>query len=128
MYGARMRLSVNTAWLTKMRDRWLPPADAGNQGVARSVGERFAIPYAFKPELGFSEALIGIGGAFLRILLGSLLFAIWGTSSLMAWAAIGSCFWRITALVLLFLLFLLSMAVLMLAISTLAQALSLRRP
>ena len=100
-----------------MRARWLPPVDEGDRGVDRTVGERFAIPYTFKPHLGFIQALIVIAGAFLRIVLGSLLFAFWGTYSLVAWASIGNYFWRVAVLMLLFLSFLLSLAVLMFAIS-----------
>ena len=38
--------------------------------------ERFAIPYSFKPRLSLVEALVASLGAFLRIFLGSLLFAV----------------------------------------------------
>lgn len=111
-----MGLSVKTAWMARMLAR-LSPLDQGDPKGERSVGERFAIPHVFQPQLSFTQALIGIAGAFLRILLGSLLFAIWGTYSLVAWAAIGNYFWRVAALMFLFLLFVLALAVLMLAIS-----------
>jgi len=91
------------------------------------VYERFAIPYTFKPQLSFAEALVAVGGTLLRIFLGSLVFAIWGTYSLQAWAAIRSNVWRVAAVLPLFLLFLLSMAVLMIGISALVRTLSPRR-
>jgi hypothetical protein len=47
----------------------------------RSSYERFAIPNTFKPHLSPAEAAISAIGAFLRILLGSILFAVWGTYS-----------------------------------------------
>lgn len=96
--------------------------------VARSVGERFAIPHTFQPQLGVIQALVGIGGALLRIFLGSLLFAVWGTYSLVAWSAIGNRFSRVAALVALSFLFLLSFTVLMLAISALARKFPCERP
>jgi hypothetical protein len=123
-----MRLLVKTTWMARMRARWLPLVDGGDRGVERSVGERFALPYTFKPQLSFIQALIGTVGAVLRILLGSLLFAIWGTYSLVARAEIGSYFWRVAALVFLFLSFLVSLAALMLAISVLERRLSAQRP
>ena len=86
--------------------------------------ERFAIPHTFKPQLSFAEALIGTAGAFLRIFLGSLLFAVWGAYSLEAWCAIQSLFWRVGALLPLFLLFLCSFTLLMLGISAFVRTVS----
>jgi hypothetical protein len=105
-----------------------PPAEQSDRGVERSAYERFAIPYAFKPQLSFAEAVLAAAGSFLRIFLGSLLFAIWGTYSLETWAAIRSYFWRFAALLPLFVLFVLSFAVLMLAISALVRTFSPKRP
>jgi hypothetical protein len=103
-----------------------PPIGRGDEEEARATHERFAIPFTFKPHLSFSEALVATAGALSRILLGSLLFAIWGTYSLVAWATIRSTFWRVSVQLLLFLLFLLSFSLLMMAIGALVRALSLK--
>jgi hypothetical protein len=60
-------------------------------------------------------------GAFLRIFLGSLLFAFWGTYSLLTWMAIRSTFGRILVVFPLLLAFFLLFALLMLAIAALAR-------
>jgi hypothetical protein len=96
-------------------------AGRDDHGQDRSSYERFAIPYSFKPQLSFSEAVISAGGAFLRILLGSLLFAVWGTYTLLAWSAIRNVFWRGAALLALISLFAVSFTLLMLAISALVR-------
>jgi hypothetical protein len=114
--------------MARVRTLLFPLADLSDQDVERSVYERFAIPYTFKPRLSFAEAVLAAIGAFLRIFLGSLLFAIWGTYSLETWAAIRSYFWRFAALLPLFFLFVLSFAVLMLAISALVRTFSPKRP
>lgn len=44
--------------------------------------ERLAIPHTFKPQLSLWEAACSAVAMFLRILLGSLLFAFWGAYSL----------------------------------------------
>ena len=71
--------------------------------------------------------MVAATGACLRIFLGSLLFAVWGTYSLETWGAIRSYFWRAAALLPLLVLFLLAFAVLMLAISALVRTLSPKR-
>jgi hypothetical protein len=102
------------------------PTTYGGEEEARPEHERLAIPFTFKPQLSFSEALVATAGALLRILLGSLLFAIWGTYSLVAWGAIRNPFWRIGVQLPLFLLFLLSLSLLMLAIAALVRTISLK--
>jgi hypothetical protein len=115
------------AWLAKMRELLLPPDDLVDPQADRSVYERFAIPYTFKPQLSFGEAIVGVAAAFLRIFLGSLLFAVWGTYSLEAWSWIRNYVWRVAVVLPLFVLFLLSFTMLMLGISALARMLSPRR-
>ncbi len=112
------------AWIAKTSARLLPTADRGDGGRDRAVYERFRIPYTFKPQLSFREALIATAGAFLRVFLGSLLFAVWGVYSLVIWTTIRSPFWRASVLLPLFVLFLLSIALLMLAISVLVRTIS----
>jgi hypothetical protein len=40
--------------------------------------EKFALPHQFSPRLSFYGAFIAIAGALARILLGSLIAALWG--------------------------------------------------
>jgi hypothetical protein len=121
-------IGEKSTWMENARAVLFPPAPDRERGVERSVYERFAIPYTFKPRLSFGEAVVAATGACLRIFLGSLLFAIWGTYSLEIWTAIRSYFWRTATLLPLFLLFVLSQAVLMLAISALVRTFSPKRP
>ena len=104
--------------------RMFPPFDGPPQPSSKSVGEPFAIPYMFNPNLSFSGALIAVALSLSRIFLGSLLFAVWGTGSLMAWSRIHNHFWRAMALAPLILLFLVSFAALMIAISTVVSWIS----
>jgi hypothetical protein len=99
--------------------------DSGDE-EDRSKHERFAIPFTFKPQLSFAEALVSTAGALLRVLLGSLLFAVWGTYSLVAWAEIRNPFWRIGVQLPLFFLFLLSFSLLMLTIAALVRTILFR--
>jgi hypothetical protein len=87
----------------------------------RSEYQRLAIPFTFKPQLSFLEAVIAALAAFLRIFLGSLLFAVCGAYTLLAWSRIRNVIWRVAAMVPLTLMFLLLFAVLMLAISAAAN-------
>lgn len=112
---------MKAAWVARARALFFPLADPRPAGDDRSIYERFAIPHTFKPQLSFAEALVAAAGAFLRIFLGSLVFAFWGAYSLAAWTAIRSSFWRVAAVLLLFLLFLLSFASLMIAIAVLVR-------
>jgi hypothetical protein len=113
---------VKKPWLAKVRYLLSSvPAGTDDQATARSEYERFAIPYAFKPQLSFAEALIATLAAFFRILLGSLLFAFWGAYTLVAWNKTQSFFWRPIVLLLLILLFVVLLALLMLGISALAR-------
>jgi len=90
----------------------------------RSIAERFAVPHAFPPDLSFPEALIAVAAALSRIVLGSVLFAVWGVFSARAWSAIPSHFWRATAILPLALLFLMPFTALMVGISAAAKAIS----
>jgi hypothetical protein len=57
-----------------------------------------AVPYQFNPALGFIGGLVAVAATFARILTVCMVFAIWGTLSLLAWSRIGSQFWRMVAL------------------------------
>ena len=93
----------------------------GHDSTERSSYERFALPYSFKPQLSLAQAAISAAGAFLRILFGSILFAVWGTYSFYAWSSIRNVFLRGGAVLVLSLLFVVSFAFLMLAISALVK-------
>ena len=94
-----------------------------NQPLERSSYERFAIPYTFKPQLSVLEATCAATITFLRIFLGSLLFAVWGVYTLLAWSAIHNLFLRIGAVAVMGALFLLCLALLIWAISVLPKRL-----
>jgi hypothetical protein len=115
---------VEKAWIAKVRVLFFPLAARGDGGEDRSKYERLAIPFTFKPQLSFLEALVATFGALLRVFLGSLLFAVWGTYSLVAWTTIRNQFWRVGVQLPLFLLFLLIFALLMLAIAALVRTVS----
>jgi hypothetical protein len=99
-----------------------------NETIERSSYERFAIPYTFKPQLSVLEATCAAAVAFLRIFLGSLLFAVWGAYTLLVWSAIHSLPWRIAAVAPMAALFLVSFALLMWGISALLRKLLVPRP
>jgi len=112
---------VKTSLLAKLRELLVAPGERDGQHPERSLYERLAIPYSFKPQLSLTEAVIAASGAFLRIVLGSFLFAVWGTYTLLAWNAIRNVFLRGVVLLSLISSFAVALAVLMLAISALVR-------
>jgi hypothetical protein len=119
--------SVKNSYVAKARGLLFPPAVRSDGAQDRSEYERFAIPFTFKPQLSFVEAVIEAAGAFLRVFLGSVLFAVWGAYSLVVWTTVRSLFWRVSMLFPLFLAFVLAFALLMLAIAALVRAVLPRR-
>lgn len=103
------------------------PLAIGGDAGDRPQYERLAIPHTFKPQLSFVEAVVAALAAFLRVLLGCLLFAVWGAYSLFAWSTIRDPFLRVGVQLSLFLLFAASFVLVMLAIATLVRA-ALHRP
>ncbi len=77
--------------------------------------DRLAIPHSFKPQMSVLEAVFAALGMFLRIVLSSLLFAVWGACSLMARSRIPSLFLRLPVLAVLLALFVLGLAMLVVA-------------
>ncbi|MGD0617364.1 MAG: hypothetical protein ABSB67_06860 [Bryobacteraceae bacterium] len=118
---------MNTSWVVRVRTLLFPPADRDDQARDRSAYSRLTIPHSFKPQLSVVEAFVAAATAFLRIFLGCLLFAVWGTYTLAAWSTIQNLFLRVAAVFVMFLLFLLVVFSLMLAGAALARMLSPRR-
>jgi len=118
---------VRLLFLGRLRDRLFPPVAEPPEAAERSVYERFAIPYSFKPQLSVTEAVVAATAAFFRIFLGSLLFAFWGAYSLSAVLSIRSWFLRVVVTVPLIALFLALLTLLMLGISTLARRVRYRK-
>jgi hypothetical protein len=92
------------------------------------LGELLPIPHTFHPTLTFSGALIAMASWVSRIILGNILFAFWGAGSLMVWSRIHSYFWRALAVPPLILLFLVSFAALMIAITMVMRWIFPQRP
>jgi hypothetical protein len=90
----------------------------------RAKYERLAIPYSFKPALSLGEAVIAAFAAFLRIFLGSLLFALCGAYALSVWTGPYSLFWRVTVALGMAALFLGSFALILWAIGAAVQKFS----
>lgn len=90
----------------------------------RSEYERFATPFTFKPRLSFFEAVVEVFASFFRIVLGCLLFAVWGTYSLLVWFHISNFFLRFLALLALLLAFFTALIVLMVAIAAMVRFVS----
>jgi hypothetical protein len=114
---------LNHPVLIKLLDLLLPAADPVD-GKDRSQFERLVLPHDFKPRLSFGEAVIAVASTISRIFLGSLLFAVWGTYSFMAWTTIQNLFLRVLVLLPLLLLFFLFFALLMIAISAVERVIS----
>jgi hypothetical protein len=94
-----------------------------NTGV-RAKYERFAIPHSFKPALSVGEAALAAFAAFLRIFLGSLLFAFCGAYTLSVWSAPHSLFQRVAVALGMGALFLGAFALVLWAIGAAVQKLS----
>jgi hypothetical protein len=94
----------------------------GEPDQERSEYERFAIPYSFKPRMSVRQAAEASLIAFLRIFLGSLLFALWGSPTLALLSRIPNWPLRIVVFTPLLVLFAICFALLMRSISRIASA------
>jgi hypothetical protein len=92
--------------------------------VQKTIADRFAIPHDFPPNLTLNQALVRVGGALVRICLGSLLFALWGVGSGLTWNAIANPFLRVLALLPLLALFLVAIVAVMLGVTAAVKRLS----
>src|SRR5271165_460462 len=92
--------------------------------VRRNLADRFAIPHDFPPDLTLKEALVRVGGAIVRIFVGSLLFALWGVASALAWNAIQNPFLRVLALLPLLAVFLVTITAVMMGVTAVVKKIS----
>src|ERR1700733_10239038 len=60
----------------------------------KSPFEKFAVPHQFQPRLSLYGAFVAITGALARILLGSLIGALWGVQIWLAVASNHSIVWK----------------------------------
>lgn len=114
---------MKTAFVEKLGEKLCFPVERDGLDPQRSSFERFAIPYSFKPHLTVNEAIVAAGGALLRIVLGSILFGVWGAYTLVAWNVTHNPFLRGAAMLGLLLLFAVALTSLMLAISAVVRML-----
>jgi hypothetical protein len=84
----------------------------------RSPLERFAIPHQFTPRLSLYEAILGVTAALTRILLGSLIAALWGVRIWLAAVSVHSTVWKSFAIFALFAGMAASLAILVYAVQT----------
>jgi hypothetical protein len=119
-------LQTDMPWLAKLHELLFPAPLEEDLRTDRSAYERFALPYTFKPRLSVAEAILAVFVALLRIFLGCLLFAVWGTYTFLACSKMQSSLGRTAVLLPMILLFLLSLALLMIGISALARVVSPR--
>ena len=87
------------------------------RGAARP--ERLPLPHTYKPNLSLKEAAVAATGAFLRIVLGSVVFAVWGACSLAVWGTFPSLWLRLALLTLMLVAFLVTFTLLMLVLRAL---------
>ena len=118
---------MKISWVSRVRTFLFPQADPDDRATERSVYERFAIPYTFKPQLSLAEAIVAAATAFLRIFLGSVIFAVCGTYALFAWSTIHNLLFRIAVMVGWILLFAVLLLLLMLASAALTRIVSPKR-
>jgi hypothetical protein len=101
--GLDKTLNLRTIEALIFPEAAVPPAVAPGE---KNPYERFAIPYLFQPALRPSEAALAALRSFLRILLGSLLFGVWGAYALLVWSSIPNPYLRAAAMIPMIALFL----------------------
>jgi hypothetical protein len=93
-----------------------------------NVGEAFGVPHTFTPSLSIAEALFAVVIALGRIFVGSLNFALWGVAAWIIFDSIHNPILRVVALLPIALLFVGSMAALMIGISSLVNWVHRKHP
>jgi hypothetical protein len=111
----------------KIRSLLLLAFDGATTPEVRTGVQRLPIPHTFNDGLTVPGAVLAVAQAFLRILLGCLLFAMWGTLAMWLWGAIPNVVWRVLVLVPVLILFLCSFLALMIGISAATKAFSPKR-
>jgi hypothetical protein len=94
--------------------------------VAVKAGEKsplgqFSVPFMFQPELTLSQAFTAALRAFLRIILGSILFGVWGAYALLVWTSISNPVLRVAAMIPMIALFLVLLCGLLIATTLLLR-------
>ena len=112
---------MNISLLKRLADAVAFPVERFAGDPARSSYERFAIPHSFKPQLSLAEAALAAGGAFLRILLGSILFGFWGAYTYLACRAVKNVYSRSALLFASVALFAVLLTLLLMAITALVR-------
>ena len=86
------------------------------------AGERFPLPFTFKPHLSFRSACIAVSKALVNILCGTTLFAVCGTTAWLALEHIPNPALRVAALIPMVAVFLALLAFLLEGISSVFRA------
>lgn len=86
--------------------------------------EKFAVPHQFQPRLSVYGAFVAVTGALARILLGSLIGALWGVQIWLAIVSARSMIWKIFAVLGLSVGLAISLAALMWAVGKATMKLS----
>lgn len=98
-------------------------ADPPAPGKGGPSYQRFALPYSFKPRLSVPHAVVFASSALLQILLGSLLFGVCGTYTIVFWQTIHNVFLRLLAVLAVGFTFLILFPLLLILIRALARLL-----
>lgn len=101
------------------RESLAPP----HSNATRSVLQQFATPHTFTPNLTLAQALVAVVAALCRIFLSCFTFAVWGVCVWTTWDTIPNIALRLLAILPQILLFLVSLVVLELAISSILKRL-----
>jgi hypothetical protein len=94
---------------------------AATEAGDRSPLEQFAVPFMFQPQLTPSQAFTAALRAFLRIILGSMLFGVWGGYALLMWVSIHNPVLRVAAMIPMIALFLVLLCGLLIATTLLLR-------
>jgi hypothetical protein len=95
---------------------------------APSLLERFAVPHQFQPRMSAYGAFVAVAGALARILLGSLIGALWGVGIWLAAVSAHSIAWKGLAIFGLVAGLAVSLALLLLAVHACVAFLERKRP
>ena len=106
-------MAAHVQWFVK-EVRALLSFDAPTPDTA---ADRFALPHRFEPRLSIGGAGMAVVGAIIRMVLGSILFAVWGIAIWSAWSFFDNWILRIAIILPLIAGFFVTLALLMIGIS-----------